>query len=79
MEPTLKRWFTEPPCHPPVVGGLDDPLHARNRLRRLLPRDPQDGCHGQAQKLPPGPGERDVGTPVAMSRTIQDAIPGADS
>jgi len=86
VEPTLKRWFTEPflAKHPPVV----------ERVARMIRSTPALGYAGCCHAIPkidvtdrlkeiacPARvivGEQDVGTPVAMSRTIQEAIPGAD-
>ena len=86
VEPTLKRWFTEPflAKHPPVV----------ERVARMIRSTPAIGYAGCCHAIPKIDvtdrlkeiacptrvivGEQDVGTPVAMSRTIQEAIPGAD-
>jgi len=86
VEPTLKRWFTEPflARKPPVV----------ERVARMIRSTPALGYAGCCHAIPKIDltdklkaiacptrvivGEQDVGTPVAMSRAIQEAIPGAD-
>jgi 3-oxoadipate enol-lactonase len=86
VEPTLKRWFTEAflSKRPPVV----------ERVARMIRTTPPVGYAGCCHAIPKIDltsrlraidcptrvvvGEQDVGTPVAMSRAIQEAIPGSD-
>ena len=50
-QPTLERWFTEPfrKSNPAVVDGdpQADPRDAGRRLRRLLPRHPENQPHAR--------------------------------
>ena len=86
VEPTLKRWFTEPflTRRPPVI----------ERVAGMIRSTPPKGYIGCCQAIPKinltdrlgaikGPvqvivGEQDAGTPVAMSEAIQQAIPGSE-
>ena len=86
VEPTLKRWFTEPflAQRGPVV----------ERVAQMIRRTPPAGyagcCHAIAQldltdrlraidcPVQVMVGEQDVGTPVAMSRAIHGAAPGSE-
>jgi len=86
VEPTLKRWFTEPflARRGPVV----------ERVAQMIRRTPPAGyagcCHAIAQldltdrlraidcPVQVMVGEQDVGTPVAMSRAIHAAVPGSE-
>ena len=86
VEPTLKRWFTEPflAKRPAVVEGVA-------RMIRSTPAVGYAGCCHAIPKIDVTDrlkqigcatrvivGEQDVGTPVAMSRAIHEAIPGSD-
>jgi 3-oxoadipate enol-lactonase len=86
VEPTLKRWFTEPflAQRGPVI----------ERVARMIRATPAPGyagcCHAISQldltdrleeiRCPIRiiVGEQDVGTPVAMSRAIHAAAPGSE-
>jgi 3-oxoadipate enol-lactonase len=86
VEPTLKRWFTEPfyAANPPMM----------ERVGKMIRNTSVTGyvgcCHAipkinltdrlRAVKSPTQivVGEQDVGTPVEMSRAIQAAIPGSE-
>ena len=86
VEPTLKRWFTEPflARRPPVI----------ERVAGMIRSTPPKGYIGCCQAIPKinltdrlaaikSPvqvivGEQDVGTPVAMSEAIHQAIPGSE-
>jgi 3-oxoadipate enol-lactonase len=86
VEPTLKRWFTEPmvSAHPPVL----------DRVAAMIRATPPAGYAGCCHAIPKIDvtgrlkeircpiqvivGEQDAGTPVAMSREIQAAAPGAE-
>jgi len=86
VEPTLQRWFTEP------FYKSDKTMMKRvgQMIRTTKPPGYIGCCHAipkidvtarlgaiscPAQIIV---GEQDVGTPVAMSRAIQDAIPGSE-
>jgi 3-oxoadipate enol-lactonase len=86
VEPTLKRWFTEPmvSARPPVL----------DRVAAMIRATPPAGYAGCCHAIPKIDvtgrlneircpiqvivGEQDAGTPVAMSREIQAAAPGAE-
>ena len=86
VQPTLERWFTEAfrQSHPQPVAGI----------AKLIASTPVAGYVGCCHAIPKinltdrlGAiscpvqiivGEQDVGTPVAMSRAIQEAIPGSE-
>jgi 3-oxoadipate enol-lactonase len=86
VEPTLKRWFTEPLLarRPPVV----------ERVAQMIRSTPVPGYVGCCHAIPKIDlterlhqiqcpvqvivGEQDVGTPVAMSRAIHAATPGSE-
>jgi 3-oxoadipate enol-lactonase len=86
VEPTLRRWFTED------FYRNNKPVMARvGEMIRRTPVPGYIGCCEAIAKLDltnrlgeidcPAcviVGDRDVGTPVAMSRTIQEAIGGAE-
>ena len=87
VEPTLKRWFTEPMVaqRPPVLDTRRAMIRAHSasratpaaatRFRRstLTHRLKEIACPMQVIV-----GEQDVGTPVAMSQEIRDATPGSE-
>lgn len=86
VEPTLKRWFTEPTvsARPPVL----------DRVAAMIRATPPAGYAGCCHAIPKIDvtarlkeigcpiqiivGEQDAGTPVEMSRDIQAAAPGAE-
>jgi 3-oxoadipate enol-lactonase len=86
VEPTLQRWFTEP-FYKSNRGMM-------KRVGQMIRSTRPDGYIGCCHAIPrinltdrlgaiacPVQiivGEQDVGTPVAMSRAIQDAIPGSE-
>jgi 3-oxoadipate enol-lactonase len=86
VEPTLKRWFTEP------FFNANSAMMAR--VGKLIRSTPVAGYAGCCHAIRPlnitaklGAitcpvqvlvGEQDAGTPVAMSRDIVNAIPGAE-
>jgi 3-oxoadipate enol-lactonase len=86
VEPTLQRWFTEP-CY-----ASDKALMAR--VAQMIRSTPVAGYVGCCHAIPKINltdrlrdircpvrvivGEQDAGTPVAMSRAIAEAIPGAE-
>jgi 3-oxoadipate enol-lactonase len=86
VEPTLQRWFTEP------FYKSSKPMMARvGQMIRSTPVAGYVGCCHAIPKIDLTDrlgaircpvrvivGEQDAGTPVAMSRAIQEAIPGAD-
>ena len=86
VEPTLQRWFTEP------FYQSNKPMMVRvAQMIRSTPPSGYIGCCKAISKLNLTDqlgaikcpvqiivGEQDVGTPVAMSRTINDAIPGSE-
>ena len=86
VEPTLQRWFTEP------FYKAEKSVMARvGQMIRTTPVDGYVGCCHAIPKIDITDrlgaircptrvivGDQDVGTPVAMSRAIQEAIPGAD-
>jgi 3-oxoadipate enol-lactonase len=86
VEPTLKRWFTEP------FFNANSAMMAR--VGKLIRSTPVAGYAGCCHAIRPlnitdklgaincpvqvVVGEQDAGTPVAMSRDIVNAIPGAE-
>jgi len=86
VEPTLKRWFTEPflATRPAVV----------DRVAKMIRSTPPQGYIGCCNAIPKIDlterlgaikcpvqvivGEQDVGTPVAMAETIHKAIPASE-
>ena len=86
VEPTLQRWFTEP------FYKANIPMMARvGQMIRNTRTSGYIGCCRAISKINLTDrlgaitcpvqvvvGEQDVGTPVAMSRAIQDAIPGSE-
>lgn len=86
VEPTLKRWFTEPLLarRPPLV----------ERVAKMIRETPVAGYVGCCHAIPQIDltarlytiacpiqvivGEQDAGTPVAMARDIHDAAPGSE-
>jgi len=86
VEPTLKRWFTEPflARRPPAVERVRDMIRATPVTGYVgcchaIPQiDLTDRLHGIACPVQIIVGEQDVGTPVAMARAIHQAIAGSD-
>ena len=86
VEPTLQRWFTEP--------FYKSGKAMMGRVGQMIRSTPVAGYVGCCHAIPKIDltdrlgaiqcpvrvivGEQDAGTPVAMSRAIQEAIPGAD-
>jgi 3-oxoadipate enol-lactonase len=86
VEPTLKRWFTEP------FFAANRPM--MDRVGNMIRKTPVPGYVGCCRAIPKinltdrlgaikSPvqvvvGEQDVGTPVEMSRAINAAIPGSE-
>jgi len=86
VEPTLQRWFTEP------FYKANKPMMARvgQMIRNTMPAG-YIGCCKAIPKIDVTDqlgaikcpvqvivGDQDVGTPVAMSRAIHEAIPGSE-
>jgi 3-oxoadipate enol-lactonase len=86
VEPTLQRWFTEPfykseKAMMARVGGMirATPVAGYIGCCEAISRLDLTGQLGAiAAPVRIIVGEHDVGTPVAMSRTIQEAIGGSD-
>jgi 3-oxoadipate enol-lactonase len=86
VEPTLKRWFTEPflARRPPAVervAGMirSTPVAGYAGCCHAIPQiDVTDRLRGIACPVQVIVGEQDVGTPVAMARAIHDAIAGSE-
>ena len=85
VEPTLQRWFTEPfyKANKPMMSRVGQMLRNTKPAGyigccRAIPKinvtDQLGAIRCPVQVIV---GEQDVGTPVAMSRAIQDAIPGS--
>jgi 3-oxoadipate enol-lactonase len=86
VEPTLKRWFTEP--------FLAKPSAVTEKVAGMIRRTPPVGYAGCCHAIPKIDvtnklgaiarpvqvivGDQDVGTPVAMSEAIHRAIPGSE-
>lgn len=86
VEPTLQRWFTEP------FHQSNKPM--MQRVGAMIRGTPVDGYIGCCHAIPKIDvtdrlgairvpvqvivGDQDVGTPVAMSQAIHDAIPGSE-
>jgi len=86
VEPTLQRWFTEP--------FYNSNKEMMRRVAQMIRTTSPAGYIGCCKAIPSinvtdrlasltlpvqvVVGEQDVGTPVAMSRAIQDAIPGSE-
>lgn len=86
VEPTLQRWFTEP------YYKSDKPMMLR--VGAMISSTPVEGYIGCCHAIPKIDltdklgairvpvqvivGDQDVGTPVAMSQAIHDAIPGSE-
>ena len=86
VEPTLQRWFTEP------FYQSNKPM--MTRVGQMIRNTRPSGYIGCCKAIPKinvtdqlgaiscpvqiVVGEQDVGTPVAMSRAIHDAIPGSE-
>ena len=86
VEPTLKRWFTEP--------FLARRPAAVDRVAKMIRSTPPQGYIGCCHAIPKIDvterlgaircpvqvivGEQDAGTPVAMAETIHKAIPGSE-
>ncbi len=86
VEPTLKRWFTEPflAKRPPLI----------ERVATMIRSTPPAGYAGCCHAIPKIDvtdrlheidcpvqiivGEQDAGTPVAMSQAIHQAVPGSE-
>jgi 3-oxoadipate enol-lactonase len=86
VEPTLKRWFTEPflAQRGPVIDRVAQMIRSTppvgyagccQAIARLDLTDRLRAIHCPVQVIV---GEQDVGTPVAMSRAIHAAIPGSE-
>jgi len=86
VEATLKRWFTEP-----FLTRRGKVVERVAELIRHTPAQGYAGCCHAISKLNVTErlgaikcpvqiivGEKDVGTPVAMSQAIQQAIPGSE-
>ena len=86
VEPTLQRWFTEP-----FYTAQKSVMARVGQMIRTTPVAGYIGCCHAIPKINltdrlgaircPARvivGDQDVGTPVAMSRAIQEAIPGSD-
>jgi 3-oxoadipate enol-lactonase len=86
VEPTLKRWFTEPflAQRGPVIDRVAHmirstaPLGYAGCCEAIARLDLTDRLHTIAGPVQVIVGEQDVGTPVAMSRVIHSAIPGSE-
>jgi 3-oxoadipate enol-lactonase len=86
VEPTLQRWFTEPF----YKSNKALMMRVGKMIRETQPTGYIGCCHAIPKINLTGKlgaiaspvqiivGEQDVGTPVAMSRAIQDAIPGSE-
>jgi len=86
VEPTLQRWFTEPfyKSNKAMMGRVgqmirDTPVAGYIGCCHAIPKINITDRLG-AIRCPTRVivGDQDVGTPVAMSRAIQEAIPGSD-
>jgi len=83
---TLTRWFTEPyrAAHPEVMQKFRDAIAATPVAgyagcgRAIATIDLTDKLRGLRMPALVMVGEQDLGTPVAMSQEIADAIPGAE-
>jgi 3-oxoadipate enol-lactonase len=86
VQPTLKRWFTEP-----FMAARPDAMQRVGNMIRSTPVPGYVGCCHAISKLDCTDrlqsikcpvqiivGEQDVGTPVEMSRAIQRATPGSE-
>jgi 3-oxoadipate enol-lactonase len=86
VEPTLKRWFTEP-----CLARRGPMIERVAQMIRSTPAAGYAGCCHAISKLDLTErlgaidcptriivGEQDAGTPVAMSRAIQAAMPGSE-
>ena len=86
VEPTLKRWFTEP-----FLAKRNSVVERVAGLIRNTPAQGYAGCCHAISKLDITDrlgaiktpvqiivGDKDVGTPVAMSEVIHQAIPGSE-
>jgi 3-oxoadipate enol-lactonase len=86
VEPTLKRWFTEPflTRRPRVVERVaqmirSTPVSGYVGCCHAIPKiDLTDRLHEIRCPVQVLVGEQDVGTPVAMSRAIHEATPGSE-
>ena len=85
VEPTLQRWFTEPfyKANKPMMSRVGQMIRNTKPAGyigccRAIPKinltDRLGAIRCPVQIIV---GEQDVGTPVAMSRAIQEAIPGS--
>lgn len=85
VEPTLQRWFTEPfyKANKPMMSRVGQMIRNTKPAGyigccRAIPKinvtDRLGAIRCPVQVIV---GEQDVGTPVAMSRAIQEAIPGS--
>ena len=86
VEPTLQRWFTEPfyKSSKPMMARVgqmirDTPVPGYIGCCHAIPKinltDKLGGIKCPVQVIV---GDQDVGTPVVMSRAIQNAIPGSE-
>lgn len=86
VEPTLQRWFTEPfyKSNKAMMTRVGQMIRGTNPKGyigccRAIPKiDVTDKLGAIQCPVQIIVGEQDVGTPVAMSRAIQDAIPGSE-
>lgn len=85
VEPTLQRWFTEPfyKANKPMMSRVGQMIRNTKPAGyigccRAIPKiDVTDRLGAIRCPVQVIVGEQDVGTPVAMSRAIQEAIPGS--
>jgi 3-oxoadipate enol-lactonase len=86
VEPTLKRWFTEGYLaqRPPVVEEVARMIRATPPIGyagccHAIPKiDATDRLHEIRCPVQIIVGEQDAGTPVAMSKAMQEAAPGSE-
>jgi 3-oxoadipate enol-lactonase len=82
----LQRWFTEPfyKANKPMMGRVGQMIRATKpsgyigccwAIPKINVTDRLGAINCPVQIIV---GDQDVGTPVAMSRAIQDAIPGSE-
>ena len=85
VEPTLQRWFTEPfyQTNKPMMERVGQMIRNTRPsgyigcCRAIPTIDVTDRLGGIKCPVQVVVGEQDVGTPVAMSRAIHEAIPGS--
>ncbi len=86
VEPTLKRWFTDPfiMAQPRVMQRVGNMIRATpvagyvGCCEAIAKMDCTDRLRSIASPVHVVVGEQDVGTPVEMSRNIQRAIAGSE-